>query len=180
VSDHEFGGGPNGDYDRVTKAIRIEAKNSENQRVKTLAHELGHALLHGGGETEDILNSDPKAREFRELEAESPHSWFAKLSTLTPTITRWVRRRLGWRGEKLLRTSRSPKLGSKARQTILEPFEKERERRAEQDLIFSQNAVHGNCASFSVASDSAQELDTRARTEYLGCPPRQPRRPGAL
>jgi antirestriction protein ArdC len=61
VEDHEFGGSTNGDctYDR--HRIRVETQNTPAQRVKTLAHEITHALLHEGY----------KDRALAELEAES-------------------------------------------------------------------------------------------------------------
>ncbi|HEY5265629.1 MAG TPA: ArdC-like ssDNA-binding domain-containing protein [Acidimicrobiales bacterium] len=71
VHDHEFEGGPNGDYDPRTKEIRVEAKNSGIQRVKTLAHELGHALLHATSEDGDEVRLDCTAKNVKELEAES-------------------------------------------------------------------------------------------------------------
>ncbi len=52
----------NGDCNFTKRTIRVEVRNDERQQVKTLAHELGHALLHegfGGG------------RDLAELEAES-------------------------------------------------------------------------------------------------------------
>jgi hypothetical protein len=170
VSDHEFGGGPNGDYDRVTKAIRIEAKNSENQRVKTLAHELGHALLHGGGETEDILNSDPKAREFRELEAESTAFVVCKALDIDSDDYSFGYV-VGWAGggeKAIANIKKSQARIQSAAKTILEPFEKERERRAEQDLIFSQNAVHEELREPSQSlATLRRELDTKERERSI-------------
>jgi hypothetical protein len=61
VEDHEFADATNGDCSATVKRIRIEARNPPAQRVKTLAHELAHALLH-----EDVQN-----RALAELEAES-------------------------------------------------------------------------------------------------------------
>jgi hypothetical protein len=61
VEDHEFGDTTNGDCSARAKRIRVEARNPPAQRVKTLAHELAHALLHEEG--------DDRARA--ELEAES-------------------------------------------------------------------------------------------------------------
>jgi antirestriction protein ArdC len=46
VMDHEFSGGTNGDCSHELHRIRVETANSPAQRVKTLAHELAHALLH--------------------------------------------------------------------------------------------------------------------------------------
>jgi antirestriction protein ArdC len=55
----------NGDCHPVRKYIRVNANRSPAQQVKTLAHEIGHALLH----------SDPDGaavhRSIKELEAES-------------------------------------------------------------------------------------------------------------
>jgi hypothetical protein len=61
VEDHHFGDATNGDCTPALRRIRIEARNSPAQRVKTLAHELAHALLHE--HVED--------RALAELEAES-------------------------------------------------------------------------------------------------------------
>jgi len=61
VEDYDFEGGTNGDCSHLQHRIRIEASNSPAQRVKTLAHELAHALLH-----EQFSD-----RKLAELEAES-------------------------------------------------------------------------------------------------------------
>ena len=61
VEDHEFGGSTNGDCTHSEHRIRVEAHNTPAQRVKTLAHEIAHALLH---ESYD-------SRALAELEAES-------------------------------------------------------------------------------------------------------------
>lgn len=66
VTDHEFEGGANGDCDHGSKIIRVEATNSPAQRVKTLAHELAHAILHAPETTNYREN-----RALCELEAES-------------------------------------------------------------------------------------------------------------
>jgi antirestriction protein ArdC len=55
--------GVNGDCNHSTKAIRVEVRNEPAQQVKTLAHELSHAILHG----DDFKGT----REIGELEAES-------------------------------------------------------------------------------------------------------------
>jgi len=46
VEDYEFGATINGDCSHPERRIRIEARNDPVQRLKTLAHELAHALLH--------------------------------------------------------------------------------------------------------------------------------------
>ena len=46
VEDHEFGGSTNGDCTYDLHRIRVETHNTPAQRVKTLAHEIAHALLH--------------------------------------------------------------------------------------------------------------------------------------
>jgi hypothetical protein len=61
VEDHRFGDATNGDCTPSIRRIRIEARNAPAQRVKTLAHELAHALLHEQAED----------RALAELEAES-------------------------------------------------------------------------------------------------------------
>jgi hypothetical protein len=54
-------GTTNGDCAFPLRRIRVEVRNHPAQRVKTLAHELAHALLHEGGGD----------RALAELEAES-------------------------------------------------------------------------------------------------------------
>jgi antirestriction protein ArdC len=61
IVNHEFTDTTNGDCSSSARRIRIETRNSPAQRVKTLAHELGHALLHESVED----------RALAELEAES-------------------------------------------------------------------------------------------------------------
>jgi hypothetical protein len=46
VEDHEFDGSTNGDCCHSEHRIRVESRNTPAQRVKTLAHEIAHALLH--------------------------------------------------------------------------------------------------------------------------------------
>lgn len=57
----ELPGATNGDCTFAARRIRVECRNHPAQRVKTLAHELAHALLHEA--TDD--------RSLAELEAES-------------------------------------------------------------------------------------------------------------
>jgi len=57
----ELPGTTNGDCTFAKRRIRIESRNQPAQRVKTLAHELAHALLHAGAGD----------RALAELEAES-------------------------------------------------------------------------------------------------------------
>ena len=59
---NDLPGERNGDCCFETKTIRVRASNAPAQRVKTLAHELAHALLHEDGTT---------PRAVAELEAES-------------------------------------------------------------------------------------------------------------
>lgn len=61
VENVELDGSVNGDCTYSEKRIRVEVTNSPAQRVKTLAHELAHALLH----------ESFKVRVLAELEAES-------------------------------------------------------------------------------------------------------------
>jgi antirestriction protein ArdC len=63
VEEDYLDGTRNGDCNHSTKAIRVEVRNEPAQQIKTLAHELSHAILHGG----DFTGS----REIAELEAES-------------------------------------------------------------------------------------------------------------
>ena len=57
----ELPGTTNGDCSFVRRRIRVEGRNDPAQQVKTLAHELAHALLHEGAAD----------RPLAELEAES-------------------------------------------------------------------------------------------------------------
>lgn len=61
VEDHDFPGETNGDCSHARRRIRIERRNAGTQRVKTLAHELAHALLH----------EEVDRRDLAEVEAES-------------------------------------------------------------------------------------------------------------
>jgi hypothetical protein len=61
VEDHRFDGPTNGDCCHHRHRIRVDSSRSLRQRVKTLAHELGHAILH------ESVTDLPAA----ELEAES-------------------------------------------------------------------------------------------------------------
>ena len=61
VEDHEFDGSTNGDCTHSEHRIRVETRNTPAQRVKTLAHEIAHALLH----------EQFDSRALAELEAES-------------------------------------------------------------------------------------------------------------
>lgn len=61
VKDHQFASGTNGDCNHRTRCIRVESRNALAQRVKTLAHELAHAVLH----------EQAGERAVAELEAES-------------------------------------------------------------------------------------------------------------
>jgi antirestriction protein ArdC len=61
VENHEFGSSTSGDCVYGLHRIRVEVTNRPAQRVKTLAHEITHALLHEGHED----------RALAELEAES-------------------------------------------------------------------------------------------------------------
>jgi antirestriction protein ArdC len=65
VEEDHLSGGTNGDCNFVERRIRVEARNDERQQVKTLAHELAHAILHEPGE------GRPDNRALMELEAES-------------------------------------------------------------------------------------------------------------
>lgn len=61
VEDHHFDGSTNGDCTHSARRIRVETENPPAQRVRTLVHEIGHALLHETFES----------RALAELEAES-------------------------------------------------------------------------------------------------------------
>jgi hypothetical protein len=61
VEDYEFSGSTNGDCSHASHRIRVKTSNSAAQRVKTLAHEIAHAVLH-----KEFLD-----RAVAELEAES-------------------------------------------------------------------------------------------------------------
>jgi hypothetical protein len=59
--------GANGDTTHSLGRIRVVASNSEAQQVKTLAHEIGHALLHDP----EVPATKELTRGHMELEAES-------------------------------------------------------------------------------------------------------------
>jgi hypothetical protein len=59
--------GANGDTTHSLGRIRVVASNSGAQQVKTLAHEIGHALLHDP----DVATTKELTRGLMELEAES-------------------------------------------------------------------------------------------------------------
>jgi len=61
VASTELPGSTNGDCAFAIRRIRVECRNDPAQQVKTLAHELAHALLH----------EDTDDRPLAELEAES-------------------------------------------------------------------------------------------------------------
>ncbi len=65
VEDADDLNGANGMCTHDEHRIQVLASNSSVQRVKTLAHELGHAILHAPGE------GRPDSRAVLELEAES-------------------------------------------------------------------------------------------------------------
>src|SRR5271165_6848091 len=65
VEDADDLNGANGVCTHDEHRIQVLAGNSPAQRVKTLAHELGHAILHAPGE------GRPDSRAVLELEAES-------------------------------------------------------------------------------------------------------------
>lgn len=59
--------GANGDTTHSSGLIRVVSANSEAQQAKTLAHEIGHALLHDP----ELPSTKDVARGLKELEAES-------------------------------------------------------------------------------------------------------------
>jgi antirestriction protein ArdC len=61
VEEDYLTGGTNGDCSFTERRIRVEVRNDARQQVKTLAHELAHAMLH----------EDFDSRPLAELEAES-------------------------------------------------------------------------------------------------------------
>ncbi len=61
VEDHVFGDDTNGDCTHALRRIRVRLDLTPAHRVKTLCHELAHALLHG----------DATDRPLAELKAES-------------------------------------------------------------------------------------------------------------
>ena len=61
VEEEYLSGSVNGDCNHSEHRIRVEVRNDERQQVKTLAHELAHAILH----------EQFDSRSIAELEAES-------------------------------------------------------------------------------------------------------------
>lgn len=66
--EYENIGETNGSMNPITKTITINSNRDDNQKVKTWAHELGHAILHGDVENVAAIQTD---RALKELEAES-------------------------------------------------------------------------------------------------------------
>ena len=70
VEEDYLGEGVNGDCTHRLRRIRIEVRNDPAQQVKTLAHEIGHALLHDHTQTGTEQDA-ATCRGVKELEAES-------------------------------------------------------------------------------------------------------------
>ena len=84
--------GANGDTNHSSGIIRVVSSNSEAQQAKTLAHEIGHALLH---DPESVTTKD-LARGLKELEAESAaYVICTALGMDAERLLLWVRGRLG-------------------------------------------------------------------------------------
>ncbi len=60
-------GGAHGYYDRTTDSIVINSELANDQKAKTLIHELAHATLHN----EEAMKDTVKSKEQKEIEAES-------------------------------------------------------------------------------------------------------------
>jgi len=71
VSVESIPGETNGYTAYNLKKVAVEESNSQLQRTKTLAHELGHVLLHNPDEQTPIGLEIIKDRDHKELEAES-------------------------------------------------------------------------------------------------------------
>jgi hypothetical protein len=71
VSMESIPGETNGYTSYDPKKVAVEETNSQLQRTKTLAHELGHVLLHNPDEQTPIGLEIIKDRNHKELEAES-------------------------------------------------------------------------------------------------------------
>jgi len=84
VEDHEFISQTNGDCCHVERRIRIETRNSAAQRVKTLAHELAHALLHESYGNRGLAELEAESTAYvvcRSLEIDSSGYSFGYLAT---------------------------------------------------------------------------------------------------
>jgi len=64
VSTTELPGTINGDCTFATRSIRIECRNEPAQQVKTLAHELAHAVLHEGMDDRPIAELEAESTAF--------------------------------------------------------------------------------------------------------------------
>lgn len=64
VEDKELTDGVNGYFDRSEKKIVVHSGNADLQKAKTMAHEIGHAILHAEA-------NDSHERPVMEVEAES-------------------------------------------------------------------------------------------------------------
>jgi antirestriction protein ArdC len=64
VEDHRFEGPTNGDCCHGARRIRVAAGRSPRQRVKTLAHELAHAVLHETVEDRSVAELEAESTAF--------------------------------------------------------------------------------------------------------------------
>jgi hypothetical protein len=122
VEDAELPGSVNGDCTHELHRIRVEITNSPAQRVKTLAHEIGHALLH-----EQFDN-----RALAELEAESTAYVICKSLNLD-TSDYSFGYVAGWAGggeQAIAGIKGSCVRIQKAAASVLQPFEVEQEQAA--------------------------------------------------
>ena len=70
VSDASVIGGANGLTDFETRSVSVRMDMDDAAQVKTLAHELGHVMLHGGRRADDNVDAGLH-RGVAEVEAES-------------------------------------------------------------------------------------------------------------
>lgn len=67
----EVGGGAKGFYSMTTNDIHVKQGMSEVQTIKTLIHEISHAILHSPDYAKDHPEDAKKDRQTKEVEAES-------------------------------------------------------------------------------------------------------------
>jgi hypothetical protein len=151
--------GANGDTSHSEGRIRVVSSNSEAQQAKTLAHEIGHALLHDPG----VEATKELTRGLKELEAESA-AYVICTALGMDTSDYSFGYVAGWAGgapEALQGIKSSTGRIQKAATAVLKTFE------VEEPVVEATNDV-----SIEMAAERSIDVDTmlrtgERRTEYL-------------
>jgi hypothetical protein len=143
--------GANGDTSHSEGRIRVVSSNSEAQQAKTLAHEIGHALLHDPG----VETTKELARGLKELEAES--AAFVICTALGMDTSDYSFGYVaGWAGgapEAIQGIKASTGRIQKAATAVLKTFE------VEEPVVEATNDV-----SIEIAAERPVDVDTMLRT----------------